>query len=162
MFWCLSPLAVIWYLPDSAFFLPAFSLVFLPNSVLPCHRPKQLLYQPIVIKHIHNIQRGIPHQLAHYLACEVMEPSREPTAVTFPNRVSVKYRHAKLRLLLRKLLCIAEISSEMHNWPKYRGQLTMHNTSWCIYIKICTCKVKEQSGRWDKNILRARGAGHLL
>ena len=33
-----------WQLPDSAFFLPIFSLVFLPDFILPCPKPEQLLY----------------------------------------------------------------------------------------------------------------------
>ena len=42
--WYLPPLAATWQVPDSTFFLLAFRLVFLPSSILPCPRPKQLLY----------------------------------------------------------------------------------------------------------------------
>ena len=34
---CLFPVAATWLLTDSAFFLPAFSLVFLPSSILLSH-----------------------------------------------------------------------------------------------------------------------------
>lgn len=33
-----------WFLTDSTFFVLAFSLVFMPSSTLPYHRPKQILY----------------------------------------------------------------------------------------------------------------------
>lgn len=43
-------------------FLSAFSLVFPPTYILHCHRQKQLHYQPMVIIHIHSIQRAIQPQ----------------------------------------------------------------------------------------------------
>lgn len=45
--------------PSSNFFLPVFSLAFLPNHILPCHSPKQLLYYQWK-ENIHSIQTDIP------------------------------------------------------------------------------------------------------
>ena len=56
------------HLSDSVYFLLHLCLKFLLYPILPCDSPKQLLYS--LTKHIHSIQRGIPH---YYMALIVEE-----------------------------------------------------------------------------------------
>ena len=54
----LSLVGATWLLIDSTYFFPAFSLVFLPSSILQYHRPNQFLYS--LNNNINTYTEGLP------------------------------------------------------------------------------------------------------
>lgn len=51
-----------WFLPNSAFFFFLYlCLDSLPGTILTGYWSNEHYFEPIVIKHIHSLQKGIPH-----------------------------------------------------------------------------------------------------